>query len=320
MRVAALCVAGVLAAAVAPDALPQDYPTKPIRLIVPFPPGGGTDQLARVFADPLTQEFGEQVVVDNRPGAGGAIAAELAANSQPDGYTFILVSSSYTATSAYRDPPYDPIDGIEPIVLVGTTGILMSTHPSVPVKSVGDIIKFAKSNPGKLNYASVGPGSVPHLGIELLKQLAGIEIVHVPYKGAGPAFVALIGGEVQMAILSAVPSRPHVEAGRLRAIAVTTEKPMPVYPNVPTISETVPGFVVNHWYGVWGPKGVPAPIVARWNKELSRILNGETMKKRLRLEALEPAGGPPQQLRDFIKRDVEKWRRVVKQGNLAPKR
>jgi len=320
MRVALLFVVGLFATMAAPNVLPEEYPTKPMRLIVPFPPGGGTDLLARVVAQPMFKVLGEQVVVDNRPGAGGAIAAELAALAEPDGYTLVLVSSSYSATSAYRKPRYDPVNGIEPIVLIGTTGILMSVNPSVPVKTVKELIEYAKARPGKLNYASVGIGSVPHLAIELFKQKAGVNLVNIPYRGGGPAFVALIGGESHVSVLSLVPSIPHVRAGRLRAIAVTTEKRMSLLPDVPTISETVPGFVVNHWYGIWGPKGIPKPIVTRWNKEVSIVVNSSEMKRRMRLEGLETAGGPPEQLRQFIERDVEKWRDVIKKANITDNR
>ncbi len=316
MRTALLCVVGILAAVAASNVLSAEYPTKPIRMIVPFPPGGGTDQLARVIAAPMTELFREQIVVDNRPGAGGAIAAELAASAEPDGYTFILVSGSYTATSAFRKPHFDPVDGIDPIVLLGTTGLLMSVNPSLPVKSVEELIQHAKAHPGKLNYASVGIGSVPHLAIELFKLMTGTSLVHIPYRGAGPAFIALIAGESQVSVLSLVPSMRHVRAGRLRAIAVTTEKRVSLLPDVPTITETLPGFVVNHWYGIWGPKGIPKPLVARWNSEVSKVLNSEDMKKSMRVEGLEPAGGPPEQLHEFIRRDVDKWSGVIRKAKI----
>jgi len=289
----------------------QAYPTKPIRLVAPFPPGGGTDILSRIIAVPITESFGQPVVVDNRPGAGGALGAEIVARAEPDGHTLILVSGSYAATSAFRKTSYDPVDGIQPIILIGKTGLLMTVHPSVPVSSVKEFIEYAKAGPGKLNYASVGVGAVNHLSHEMFKLMAHIDIVHVLYKGAGPGLTALVGGEIQVGTFSLVPSIPHIRAGRLRALGVTTAKRTPILPDVPAIAETVPGYVVNHWYGMWGPKGIPEPIVTRWNKEVARVLNGEDMKRQMAGEGLETAGGPPRELYDIIKDAVENWRKVI---------
>ncbi len=317
MKTAWLLVGAIFVAVVTRDASAQAYPSKPIRLIVPFPPGGGTDILARVIAVPVSESFGQTVVVDNRPGAGGAIGAEMTVRAEPDGYTLILVSSSYTATSAYQKLPYDPVNDITPIVLIGTTGLVMSVHPSVPVKSVAELIADAKANPGKLNYASVGVGSVTHLMFEYFKLQTKVNIVHVPYKGGGPALNAVVGGEVQLTAISLVPTIPHLRAGRLRAIAITSDKRSTLLPDVPTISETVPGFEVIHWYGMWGPKGMPRNIVARWNKEVAKVLLTDKMKVQMTGEGLDPGGGPPEQLRQIITRDVEKWRRVVREARIV---
>ncbi len=316
MRAAPLVVAAVLAVAVAPSVPAQKYPTKPIRLIAPFPPGGGTDILSRVIAVPLAEMLGQPVIVDNRPGAGGAYGAEIVAHAAPDGYTLITVSSSYTATSAYGKPTYDPIDGIQPIILLGTTGLVMSVHPSVPVKSVKEFIAHANANSGKLNYASVGAGSVVHLMLELFKLETGTNVVHVPYKGGGPALTAVIAGEVQMTAISMVPSLPHIKAGRLRPLGVSTPKRLSLIPDVPAISESLPGFEVTHWYGMWAPKGTPKAIVAFWNKEVANVLNTDQMKRQMGTEGLEAGGGPPQQLYDTIKPAVEKWRRVIKEARI----
>ena len=317
MKTAWLLVGAIFVAVVTRDASAQAYPSKPIRLIVPFPPGGGTDILARVIAVPVSESFGQTVVVDNRPGAGGAIGAEMTVRAEPDGYTLILVSSSYTATSAYQKLPYDPVNDITPIVLIGTTGLVMSVHPSVPVKSVAELIADAKATPGKLNYASVGVGSVTHLMFEYFKLQTKVNIVHVPYKGGGPALNAVVGGEVQLTAISLVPTIPHLRAGRLRAIAITSDKRSTLLPDVPTISETVPGFEVIHWYGMWGPKGMPRNIVARWNKEVAKVLLTDKMKVQMTGEGLDPGGGPPEQLRQIITRDVEKWRRVVREARIV---
>jgi tripartite-type tricarboxylate transporter receptor subunit TctC len=316
MRAALLTVLAVLAAAGLSDALAQKYPTKPIRLIAPFPPGGGTDILSRLIAGPVSESLGQTVVVDNRPGAGGAIGAEVTAHAEPDGYTLILVSSSYTAGAAFHKVTYDPVNGIQPILLVGTTGLVMIVHPSVPAKSAKEFIDHAKGRPGKVNYATVGVGSVTHLAFEQLKLMAGIDIVHIPYKGGGPALTGVVAGESQVSMISMVPTIPHVRAGRLRAVGVTTPARMEQMPEVPAIAETVRGFEVVHWYGIWGPKGLPAPIVDRWNKEASKVLLTPEMKRQIQSEGLTAGGGGPDELYKIIRRDVEKWRRVVKEARI----
>ncbi len=316
MKSAALVAIAAVSAVVSASGWAQTYPTRPMRLIAPFAPGGGTDILARGIAVPVSAAFGQPVVVDNRPGAGGATGAELVARAAPDGYTMIMVASTYASTSAYGSPSFDPIAGIQPIILLGTTGLVMAVHPSVPVKSVRELIDYAKASPGKLNYSSVGAGSVPHLAQELFKLETGTHLVHVPYKGAGPALIALIGAEVQLTAISMVPLLPHMKAGRLRALAITTPTRSALLPDVPTIGETVPGFEVIHWYGMWGPKGTPKTIVERWNTEVARILRTDEMKARAKAEGLDTAGGPPQELGEVIRRDVEKWRRVMREAKI----
>jgi len=316
MRTTLLLAAAVFAFAQAPDAGAQKYPTKPVRLIVPFAPGGGTDIMSRLLSIPVGQSIGQTVVVDNRPGAGGALGAEIAVQSAPDGYTIIMVSSSYTASGAYRKLRYDPIDGITPIVLIGTTGLVMSVNPSIPAKSVNEFIAYAKTKPGELNSASAGVGAVNHLGTEYFNLLTGTKLVHVPYKGGGPALRAVIGNEAQISFTSLVPTLPHIKSGRLRALGITTPKRSPLLPDVPSVSETVPQFEVTHWYGMWGPKGMPGSIVALWNQEIAKVVHTPEMQRRLRVEGLEPAGGPPSQMYEIVKRDVNKWRGVMKKANI----
>jgi len=313
---AVLFAIAVLVSAVAPGAYAQKYPTKPIRLISPFAPGGGTDILSRVIAVPLSEALGQPVVVDNRPGAGGSVGAEIAARAEPDGHTLVTVSSSYAAAAAYHKLPYDPVSGIQPIILIGTTGLVMIVHPSVPVKSVKELIDHAKANAGKLNYATVGTGSITHLSHEQLKLMAGIDIVHLPYKGGAPALTAVVAGEAQISMISMVPTLPHVRAGRLRAIGITGPRRTTLLPEAPPISETVPGFEVVHWYGIWGPKGLPGDVVTRWNEEVAKVLRTDEMKRQMQSEGLEAAGGPPAEFTTFIKRDVEKWRRVVREAKI----
>ncbi len=306
-----LFLLGAIVLGAAPVALAQHYPSKPVRLISAFAPGGGTDILARSIATPVSDALGQPVVVDNRPGAGGTTGSELVARAAPDGYTIIIVASTYTATSAYEKPSFDPINGIQPIILIGTTGLVLAVHPALPVKSVRELIDYAKANPRKLNYASVGAGSVPHFAQELFKLETGINMVHVPYKGSGPALIALVGGEVQLTTVSMVSMLPHIKAGRVRALAITPAKRSNLLPDVPAIGETVPGFEVVHWYGIWGPKGMPRPVVARWNLEVAKVLRTEEVRNRTRAEGLDTSGGPPEELGDLIRRDVEKWRKVV---------
>jgi tripartite-type tricarboxylate transporter receptor subunit TctC len=294
----------------------QKYPTKPVRLISPFAPGGGTDVLGRVIAQRAAESFGQPVVVDNRAGAGGAIGAETTARAEPDGYTLIIVSATYAAASAYRPPPYDPVEDIQAISLIGTTALLLTLHPSVPANSVQELIAYAKANPGKLNFGTVGAGSNVHLAMELFKLMTQTQFVDVPYKGGAPAMTAIVAGEIQVTAMSVVPSLPHVKSGRVRALAVTTAKRSPYLPDIPAVSETVPGYEASHWYGMWGPKRLPRAIVMQWNTEVAKALSTDEAKARMRAEGLEPGGGPPEQFQQVIKSDVEKWRRVIKQAHI----
>ena len=315
-RTVTWCSLCALLCSVPPHAAAQKYPTKPIRLISPFAPGGGTDILSRTLGPPLSAGFGQAVVVDNRPGAGGALGAEIAAKSEPDGYTFITVSASYAATSAYHKLNYDPVNGITPVILLGTTAMLLVANPALPAKSVKELISYARANPGKISYATVGVGSITHLLHELLNLEAKINTVHIPFKGAGPAIIGLIANEAHIASLSIVPVLPHLKGGRLRAIGVTTAKRSPTLPDVPSIGESVPGFDVPHWYAIWGPKGIPKDIVGRWNSDVSKLLRTDEMSKQMRAEGLEPAGGPPAEFYDVLKPAVERWRRVVKEAKI----
>jgi tripartite-type tricarboxylate transporter receptor subunit TctC len=296
----------------------QTYPTKPIRMISPFAPGGGTDLLGRMIAARVSDTFGQQVVVDNRPGAGGSIGAEIAVRSEPDGYTLIVVSATYAATAAYRPPPYDPVNDIQAIIHLGTTGLLFTVHPSLPVKNISELIAHAKANPGKLNFATVGPGSNVHLAMELFKLMTKTNFVDIAYKGGGPAMTALVAGEIPVTAMSIVPSMPHVKSGRVRALAVTTAKRSSYLADVPAVNETVPGYEASHWYGMWGPKRLPRPIVTRWNDAVAKVLLTEEAQNRLKAEGLEPGGGPPERFQQIVRNDVEKWRRVMREANIKP--
>jgi len=321
MRKLALCAAFAMTLALpAAIAHAQDrYPSKPIRLLTPFAPGGGSDILARLITPQVSEALGQTIVVENRPGGGGTLGAGLVVRADPDGYTLILVSGSYGANGALHNLPYDTVTGISPVILLGTTSLLVSLHPSVPIKNIKQLIAYAKANPNKLNFGSAGIGGLGHLAQELFRLETKVKFVHIPFKGSGPVMTALISGEVDSSFSSLVPSIPHVKAGRLRAIAVTTPKRSHALPEVPTISETVPGYDVTHWYGIWGPKNLPREIVMRWNQEVAKVLRSDTVHKWLLKEGLEPAGGPPEEFRDRIKADVEKWRRVVKEAHIVAK-
>ena len=293
------------------------YPTKPIRLLTPFAAGGGSDLFARLIGPPLTEVFGQAIVVDNRPGGGGTLGAGLAARAEPDGYTMIVVSGSYGANAALHNLPYDTVTGITPVILIGTTPLVLTVHPTVPVKTIPEIIAYSKANPSKLNVASAGIGGLDHLASELFKQQSGATYTVIPYKGSGPAMIALLSAEVGGSFTTLVTSIPHVKIGRLRAVGVSTSKRSRALPDVPTVGETVPGFEAVHWYGLWGPKGLPKEIVTLWNREVAKVLRNEKVSKWLEDQGLEPAGGPPEEFVNRLKIDNEKWKKVVKDAHIV---
>ncbi|HEY7742060.1 MAG TPA: tripartite tricarboxylate transporter substrate binding protein [Burkholderiales bacterium] len=289
----------------------EKYPTRPIRLLVPFPAGGQTDIITRTFAQKLTEAFKQTVVVDNRPGAAGSIGTEIAVKASPDGYTFIMVSTSYAANAALYKLAFDPLADITPVVMVGEIANLVTAHPSGPATNIKELIAYAKANPGKLNYGSGGTGSGNHLAAELFNQMAGTRMTHVPYKGATSATSDLIGGQIQL-IFAGLPGMiPHVKANRVRGLAVTGAKRSNTLPGVPAVAETVPGYEAVSWAAVLAPKGLPKNILARWNGEMNRILQQPDVKARMAADGLEPIGGSPEVLRATLKRDIAKWRGVV---------
>jgi tripartite-type tricarboxylate transporter receptor subunit TctC len=307
-----------LALAAAPAAAQTGkYPTKPIRLIVPFAPGGGTDIVARIVAQKMTDTLGQSVIVDNRPGAGGTVGVETAVRAQPDGYTLINVSGSYATNAAVYKLSYDPLNDVQPISIFGESAFIVAVHPSVAAKSVSDVIALAKAKPGALNYGSTGPGGITHLSTELFELMAGARMTHIPYKGTGPSLAALLGNQIQLMFGAMPATMPHVKQNRLRAIAVSSPKPAPALPGVPPLGETVKGYEVVLWWGLLGPKGLPKDIVSRWNAGVEEILKGKEMQNRMAAEGIEPLGGPPERFRAAIKRDVEKWRRVVREAKIT---
>lgn len=296
----------------------QKYPTKPIRLIVPFPAGGQTDIVARMLAQKLTESFGVTVVVDNRPGGGGTIGPESAVRANPDGYTLIMVSASYSTNAALYKLSYDPVNDVVPIALIGETGFVVTVHPSGPNKSIKDLIAYDKANPGKLNYASGGTGSSTHFATELFNQMAGTRMTHVPYKGTGLGLSDLIGGQIQVIFGGFNQMFPQIKSNRVRGIAVTTAKRSNAVADIPTVGETVPGYEAVQWFAVWGPKAMPKDLVARWNREIDRILQLSDVKERMAGDGVEPAGGSPERFREVLTRDVAKWQKVVRNANIKP--
>jgi tripartite-type tricarboxylate transporter receptor subunit TctC len=317
-RLAFCAVTAVAFAFTAAGAQAQSkYPSKPVRMLTPFAAGGGSDLVARLIGPPLTEALGQPIVVDNRPGGGGTLGAGLAARAEPDGYTLIVVSGSYGANAALHNLNYDTVTGITPIILIGTTPLVLTVHPSVPVKSVTELIAYSKANPSKLNVASAGIGGLDHLASELFKQQTGAVYTVIPYKGSGPAMTALLSGEIGGSMTTLVTSIPHVKSGRLRALGVTTAKRSRALPDVPTIGETAHGFEVVHWYGMWGPKGLPRDIVMLWNREVAKVIRTEKVEKWLDDQGLEPAGGPPEEYANRLRIDVDKWKRVVKEAHIV---
>lgn len=273
--------------------------------------------MARVIAQRVAESLGQTVVVDNRSGGGGTIGVETVVRAEPDGYTLIMVSGSYATNAAVFKLAYDPLHDIQPIIMTGETGFALAAHPSVPTKTVSELVAYARANPGKLNYGSAGTGSISHLAGELLKAEAKVGLVHVPYKGSGPVLTDLIGGQIQLLISSIPAALPQAKAGRLRVLGITSARRASTLPEVPTVGETIPGYEVVMWYGVWGPKGLPRSIVMRWNIEVGKVLQTDEMKTRMAADGLDPAGGPPEQFLKSILRDIGKWKRVVKQAKIT---
>jgi len=290
------------------------YPTRPIRFIIPAPPGGTTDILGRLVGQRLTDILKQQVVVDNRGGAGGVVAAEITAKAAPDGYTLLVAYHSHT-TNASLNPkvPYRPVDDYRPITQATRAGLVLVVNLQMPVKTVQELIAYGKANPGKLNFSSAGNGSGGHMAGELLKQMTGIQAQHVPYKGTGPSLIDVAGGQIEMSFAGMVPVQPLIRSGRVRALAVTTAQRIPSLPDLPTVAEAgLPGFEVVGWYGFLAPAGVPEPIVAKLHTGIVGILRDPDVIKRLTNDGAEVVASTPDEFEKFLRADVVKWAKVVK--------
>jgi tripartite-type tricarboxylate transporter receptor subunit TctC len=295
----------------------QEWPTKPVKIVVPFAPGGGSDFIARYIARRLTEELKQPFIVDNKPGAGGNIGAEQGIKSPPDGYTLTLIASSYTVNPSVYKLNFDPINDITPIIQISQGPLVVVANPKVPAKTMKEFIALAKSKPNEINYASSGQGSIIHAATEMFNLRAGTRMTHVPYKGSGPALTDTIAGTTQVFFSSASTAMPQVNAGKLRALAVTTSKRIPALPDVPTIKEAgVADYDVTLWHGLIGPKGMQPAIVNKINAAVSKALKMKESEEQLQNDGVSPAGGSPQQFGDTIKREIDAWGKVVKAADI----
>ena len=297
------------------------YPAKPVRLVVAFAPGGPADILGRLIAQSLSESWGQQVVVENRAGAGGTIGSDVVAKAPADGYHLLMVSSAFAISAAlYSKLPFDPVADFAPVTLMVTVPSVLVVHPSLPVTSVKSLLALAKSKPGDLAFPSSGNGTVGHLAGELFKNMSGATLLHVPYKGTGPALVGLVSGETQLMFSNVLPVLPHVKSGRLKALAVTDAKRSPILPQLPTIAESgVPGYEVTGWFGIVAPAKTPQPIVDALHTRIAGLLNSNAMKERLLRDGAVPVANSPREFEAIIKNDIAKWKKVVKSANLEIK-
>jgi tripartite-type tricarboxylate transporter receptor subunit TctC len=311
-----LCVLPVLCLAGAVNA--QPFPSKPVRIIVAFPPGGGTDIVARSMGPKLTEIWGQSVVVENRAGASGVIGTEIAAKAPPDGYTlFMGTLGNFTANQyLYAKMPVDPLRDFAPLTQVVAVHFVMAAHPSLPVKNVKELIALAKAHPGQINYASSGPGGAPHLGMELFKSMAKVNLVHIPYKGSGLSFVDLLAGQVSLTSDSLLQALPYIKAGRLRALAVLGAKRTSLLPEVATVGETVPGYELTNWFGLAAPAATPHELVNRLYGDLSKVMQQADFKERISNMGADVVGSTPDQFGAFMKSESAKWGKVIRDAHI----
>lgn len=320
MRKPALILLLVLAGA-AGTAVAQDYPAKPVRLIVPFPPGGGNDTIARLLGQKLSPVLGQQVLVDNRPGAAGAIGAELAAKAAPDGYTLFLagVATHGINPNLQKKLAYDPVRDFHGVSLIASAPLLVVVHPSLPAKTVRQLVALARAKPGAINFASNGTGGSSHLAVEMFKMMTGTDMVHIPYKGLSLALTDLLSGQVEVMFSSAVAMLPQVKAGKLRAIAMTGAKRASAIPDIPTVAEAgVPGYETGSWYGIVAPARTPRPIIERLGREIAAITKAPEISDRLTNEAVIPVGSTPDEFDAHIRRELARWEKVIRAAKLTP--
>jgi tripartite-type tricarboxylate transporter receptor subunit TctC len=314
----ALCLGLALAAHAQRPQLPGGYPSKPVRIMVGSSPGGGVDAISRAVAQRLTESWGQSFIVENRTGAGGALAVTLLAQAAPDGYTLYGGGSQVVTMTPLKKVAFDTRVALTPVAQFTSSYYFLLVHPSLPVKNVKELIALAKRRPGALNYGSAGTGSATHLGTELFKSLAGIDVLHLPYKGNGQALIDLAAGQTQMMFSSTISGLPHVQSGRARGIAVSSPKRLPAFPNVPTIAESgVPGFDLDNMYGLYAPAGIPAPILNALNAEVGRIMHSPEVMKRIAADGAEVAPpNSPSQFRDRFVQEMEMWEKVIRTSGI----
>ncbi|MFN7086967.1 MAG: tripartite tricarboxylate transporter substrate binding protein [Burkholderiales bacterium] len=314
MGVAAAAAAALSFTAATPA---QNYPVKAVRVIVPFGAGGGTDIQGRLLGKKFYESMGQTFVIDNRPGAGGLIGAELAAKSPPDGYTILFTTASLAVNvSLYKKITFDPLKDLAPVSWVSSVPLVLVVHPSVPAKTPKELIALAKKRGGKMNVASNGSGTTSHLSVEMLKQMAGVDVTHIPYKGGGPAMTAIISGEVDFTFATALAAQPFIKSGKVRALAVTTAKKSAAFPDLPTMNSLYPGFESDNWYAMFVPAGTPQPIIAKINAEIVKALKAPEIQDFMTKEGAEPVGSTPEELAQYFRREVEKYAKVIKAGKI----
>jgi tripartite-type tricarboxylate transporter receptor subunit TctC len=320
IKIAMQCVVTALLAATTGASLAEEaasYPAKPIRLIIALAPGGGVDTSGRLLGQKFTEAWGQQVVAENRAGAGGTIATELVARAAPDGYTLLMQSMSHAITPALYKLPYDSIRDFAPVSLFVQSPSVLAVHPSLPVKSVKELIAFARPRPNEILFSSSGSGSGQHLAMELLNRLAGLQLVHVPYKGTAPSILDLVAGRVSITSASAISTMPHVRSGKLRALAVSSAKRSPSVPELPTVAEAgVPGFAVDQWYALFAPAGTPKEVVAKLYGEVAKTVANQQTRERLLSMGLDPVGMSPDEFTPYVKAETEKWGKLVREAGI----
>ncbi|HSQ02411.1 MAG TPA: tripartite tricarboxylate transporter substrate binding protein [Burkholderiales bacterium] len=314
----AVRVAAILSIAFMPYAhAAENWPTKSVRIVVPFGASGGTDIQGRLLSKKFYESMGQTFVVDNRPGAGGLIGAEIVAHSPPDGYTVLFTTASLSVNvSLYKKIPFDPVKDLEPVSWVSSVPLVLVEHPSVPAKTVQELIAVAKKRAGKMNAGSNGSGTTSHLSIEMLKQFAGVDVTHIPYKGGGPAITALIAGEVDFEFATALAAQPHIKSGKVRALAVTTAKRSSAFPDLPTMASLYPGFESDNWYAMFLPAGTPQNVVAKLNAEIAKAVKSPEVHDFMSKEGADAVASSPRELADYFKREVAKYAKIIKAGDI----
>jgi tripartite-type tricarboxylate transporter receptor subunit TctC len=316
MKIRRALLLALVAALPSAHAQSGKWPERSVRTVVPFAPGGATDVMARLLAPRLMEAFGQQFIIDNRAGAGGTIGAEIVARANPDGYTIVVTAATYATSAALYKLPYDPVKGIAPVSMLGASPIILTVNPGVKAANLKDFIELARAKPGALNYGSSGTGSILHLSGELFRQMTKTQMVHVPYKGDAPAIADLIGGQIQVMFAPALTVTPHIKSGRLRGIAVTSERRSSLMPELPAIAEQLPGYSAITWYGMWAPAKTPNEIILRLNQALGRMLQQPELIERLRSDGVEPAHSTPEEFGRALAREIATWSKVVEIGNI----